>query len=79
MMLKLGGEEQYALCMTESRDFVNHDKNARNGKSMMKSVRMSILTPLTFKCLILERFESFKRIVCWMAKLATQAQQLFSI
>ena len=46
---------QQALCMTLSRDLVNHKKNgrwykidARNGKSVMKLVRMSILRPLTF-------------------------------
>ena len=52
--------------MTVSRDFVNHKKwswykiDARNGKREIKLVRVSILRPLTFKCMILERLESYK-------------------
>ena len=40
-------------------------QNARNGKSDIKLARMSILRPVTFKFVILERFESekCKRIV----------------
>ena len=47
--------------------------DAKNGKSVMKLVRTSSLRPLTFKCVILERFESLKNLRelcgCWMAKL----------
>ena len=66
---------------------VNHKKkwswykiDARNEKSVVKLVRMSISRPLTFKCVILELFESLKkckRIVYWMARLPIQ--QPFSI
>ena len=36
--------------------------DARNGKILMKLVRRSILRPLTFECVILERFESLKNV-----------------
>ena len=55
--------------MTMSRDLVNHKKkwschkiDARNRKSEIKLVKMSILKPLTFKCMILERFGSLKNV-----------------
>ena len=57
------------LCMTVSHDLVNHKQwswyniNSRNGKSVMKLVLLPILRPLTFRCAILERFESLK-ILC---------------
>ena len=64
--------------MTVARDLDNRNKvNARKGESVMKLVRTSILKHLTFNCMILERLEKCKRMVCWMAKLPIQ--QLFSI
>ena len=49
-----GAGEKKALCMTVSRNLVNYKKfswykkDARNGKSVMKFVRRSILRPLAF-------------------------------
>ena len=49
-----GAEGKKALCMTVSRNLVNYNKfswykkDARNDKSIMKFVRMSILRPLAF-------------------------------
>ena len=69
--------------MTVPRDLFSHKKwpwykiDARNGKSVMKLVRLSILRPLTFKCVNLERFKSLKYVRELCAKLAIQ--QLFSI
>ena len=69
--------------MGSMHDLVNHKKmvviyktDARNGKSVMKLVRMSILRPLTFiKCVILEQFESLKNL----RELSAGWQSLFSI